>query len=249
MPLYLLIPAAQIFFIIHAARTGRPYYWMMILLFVPMLGILAYVVFELLPGASRSPTGYKAVRNAQRLVNPEGNYRQLTMQLEVTPTVANKRALADECVRLGKLDEAETLYRDGMTGIHATDPALMLGIARVRFAQNDPAGCLAALDALKAANPDFQSADGHMLYARSLEGLARDGEALGEYESLSHYFGGEEPRVRRALLLQRMGDVRAAQDAFADIKRSVERAPSFYRRNQQEWYRLAKQNLKAETRA
>jgi hypothetical protein len=41
MPVYLLIPAAQIFFIIHAARTRRPYYWMMILLFVPMFGILA----------------------------------------------------------------------------------------------------------------------------------------------------------------------------------------------------------------
>jgi hypothetical protein len=249
MPIYLLIPAAQIFFIIHAARTGRPYYWMMILLFVPMLGILAYIVFELLPGASRSPTSQKAVRNAQRLVNPEGDYRKLAMQLEVTPTVANKRALADECVRLGKLDEAEALYHDGMTGIHATDPALMLGMARVRFAQSDPAGCLLALNALKSANPDFQSADGHMLYARSLEGLSRDGEALGEYEALSHYFGGEEPRIRRALLLQKMGDARAAQDAFADIKRSVERAPSFYRRNQQEWYRLAKQNLKAETRA
>jgi hypothetical protein len=157
MPLYLLIPAAQIFFIIHAARTGRPYYWMMILLFVPMVGILAYIVFELLPGASRSPASHKAVRNAQRLVNPEGDYRKLTMQLEVTPTVANKRALADECVRLGKLDEAEALYRDGMTGIHATDPALMLGIARVRFAQGDPAGCLSALDALKNANPDFRA--------------------------------------------------------------------------------------------
>jgi len=249
MPLYLLIPAAQIFFIIHAARTGRPYYWMMILLFVPMFGILAYVVFELLPGASRAPASQKTVRNVQRLVNPEGDYRKLTMQLEVTPTVANQRALADECVRLGKLDEAEALYQGGMTGIHATDPALMLGMARVRFAQGDPAGCLSALDALKAANPDFQSADGHMLYARSLEGLSRDSEALGEYESLSQYFGGEEPRIRRAMLLQKMGDTRAAQDAFADIKRSVERAPSFYRRNQQEWYRLAKQNLRAETRA
>ena len=50
MPLYLLIGAAQIFFIVHAARTGRPYYWMMIILFVPLLGIAAYVGFELLPG-------------------------------------------------------------------------------------------------------------------------------------------------------------------------------------------------------
>lgn len=244
MPLYLLVGAAQIFFIIHAARTGRPYYWMMIIFFIPMLGILAYIVFEMLPGASRSPASQKAVRNAQRLVNPEGDYRKLTMQLEVTPTVANKRALADECVRLGKLDEAEALYRDGMTGIHATDPALMLGIARVRFAHDDPAGALEALDDVKAANPDFQSADAHMIYARSLDALSRDTEALREYEALSHYFGGEEPKVRRAQLLQKMGDAQAAQDAFAEIKRSVERAPSFYRRNQQEWYRVAKQNLR-----
>ena len=245
MPLYILIGAAQICFIVHAARTGRPYYWMMIILWLPVFGIIAYVVFELLPNAHRSPTGQKAMRNAQKLVNPEGDYRKLTMQLENTPTVANKRALADECVRLGRLEEAERLYRDGMTGIHATDAALMLGIARVRFAQGDASGTLRALDDLRAANPGFQSADAHMIYARSLEDLSRDEEALGEYEALSHYFGGEEPKVRRALLLQKMGDGRAAQDAFADIKRSVERAPSFYRRNQREWYQLAKQNLKA----
>jgi len=245
MPLYLLIPAAQVFFIIHAVRTGRPYYWMMIILWLPLVGILAYVVFELLPNAHQSPTAQKTMRNAQKLVNPEGDYRKLAMQLENTPTVANKRALADECVRLGKLEEAERLYRDGMIGIHATDAALMLGIARVRFAQGDAAGTLKALDDLRAANPGFQSADAHMIYARSLEALSRNDEALGEYEALSHYFGGEEPKIRRALLLRKMGDAQAAQDAFADIKRSVERAPSFYRRNQREWYQLAKQNLKA----
>jgi hypothetical protein len=109
-------------------------------------------------------------------------------------------------VRLGRLDEAETLYRSGLSGIHVTDAGLMLGMARVRFAQDDPAGCLAALDALRSANPDFQSADAHMLYARSLESQSRDADAMGEYEALSHYFGGEEPKVRRALLLRKMGD-------------------------------------------
>jgi hypothetical protein len=244
MPIYLLIGAAQIFFVVHAARTGRPYYWMPIILFIPMLGIAAYIVFELLPGVSGSPTGRRAVGNAKRVINPEGDYRALSIRLEETPTVANKRALADECVRLGKLDQAEGLYREALTGMHATDPYLMLGMARIHFAQNDPAGCLAALAALRAENPDFQSPDAHMLYARSLEGLSRNAEALVEYEALSQYFGGEEPKVRRALLLQQIGDVQAARDAFAEIRRSVERAPSFYRRNQREWYRLAVQNLK-----
>jgi hypothetical protein len=245
MPIYLLVGAAQILFILHAARTGRPYYRMLIILAIPMFGILAYVVFELLPGASQSPASRRAVGSARRIINPEGDYRALAIQLEETPTVANKRALADECIRLGKLDEAERLYRGALVSLHATDPYLMLGMARIRFAQGDPAGCLAALADLRAANPDFQSPEAHMLYARALEGMSRTAEALIEYEALSRYYGGEEPRVRHALLLQKIGDTQAARDAFMDIKRSIERAPSFHRRNQREWYQLAKQNLKA----
>jgi hypothetical protein len=244
MPIYLLVGAAQILFILHAARTGRPYYWMLIILAIPMFGILAYVVFELLPGASQSPASRRAIGSARRIINPEGDYRALAMQLEETPTVANKRALADECVRLGRLDEAERLYGTALVGLHATDPYLMLGMARIRFAQGDPAGCLATLADLRAANPDFQSPDAHMLYARALEGMSRTAEALAEYDALSQYFGGEEPRVRRALLLRQTGDIEAARVAFTEIKRSVERAPAFYRRNQREWYRVAEQNLK-----
>ncbi|HTJ65556.1 MAG TPA: tetratricopeptide repeat protein [Alphaproteobacteria bacterium] len=243
--LYLLLPAAQIFFVIHAARTGRPYYWMMIIFFIPLMGMLAYIAIELLPEMSRSPTASRTVSNAKQIVNPEGNYRVLTQALEITPTAGNKRALADECVRLGKYDEAEALYRDALTGIHATDPYTMLGLARALFAQGDAARCVQTLDALRADNPGFQNAEGHMLYARSLEALGQNERALMEYEALGHYFGGEEPRVRHALLLKQTGNVDAARVAFTEIKRSVERAPAFYRRNQREWYRVAADNLKS----
>jgi hypothetical protein len=240
MTLYLLIGAAQIFFIIHAARTGRPYYWMMIIFFVPMLGILAYIVFELLPAVRQSRMARRTVDNAKRIVNPKGEYRALTQTLEMTPTAGNKRALA-ECVRLGRFDEAEALYRSALGGVHATDPYIMLG--RARFAQDDPADRIRMLDELRAANPGFQNADADMLYARSLEALSRTAEALTEYAALGYYFGGEEPRVRHALLLKQTGQAEAAREAFSENKRSVERAPAFYRRNQREWYRVATENL------
>jgi hypothetical protein len=83
-----------------------------------------------------------------------------------------------------------------------------------------------------------------MLYARSLEATGDNERALSEYEALTRYFGGEEPRVRRGLLLRKLGDMQKAQLAFEEVKRSVERGPSFYRRNQQSWYRLAKDNLR-----
>jgi hypothetical protein len=246
MPIpYFAMVAAQIGFIIHAARTGRPWYWITIILFIPAFGILAYIVFELLPGVARSPTAHRSAGQAKRLIDPEGDYRALARTLELTPTVLNRRALADECVRLGRYDEAKELYREALTGMHATDPYIMQGLAGAQFLAGDPTACLATLDEIKAANPDFQDADAHMLYARSLEALARNDEALAEYQKLSAYFGGEEPRVRRALLLRKTGHTEEAQGEFAEVKRSVERSPSFYRRNQREWYRIAQQNLRA----
>ena len=51
---------------VHAMRTGRPQYWLFILLFVPALGSIAYVVFELLPELARS-------RRAQKVTNDIGD--------------------------------------------------------------------------------------------------------------------------------------------------------------------------------
>jgi hypothetical protein len=111
---YFLVIAAQIGFIIHAARTGRPYYWLMIILFIPVMGVVAYVIVELLPSAARAPTTSRAMDKAKRLVDPEGDYRALADKLDLTPTIENRKALAQECLKLGKLEEAEALYRGSL---------------------------------------------------------------------------------------------------------------------------------------
>jgi hypothetical protein len=55
---YGLILLLQIVCLIHAGRTGRPYFWFMIILFVPGLGILAYLAVEVIPGLPGYPRPY-----------------------------------------------------------------------------------------------------------------------------------------------------------------------------------------------
>ena len=43
--------------IIHAIRTGRINYWLFILIFIPGLGSILYLLFEVLPGRRSIPTG------------------------------------------------------------------------------------------------------------------------------------------------------------------------------------------------
>src|SRR4030081_2882694 len=99
---YGLILVAQIACLIHAGRTGRPYFWFMIILFVPGLGILAYLAVEVIPRLPGLLRGRAAARLSQTVsagLDPTRQYREFAQAVETVPSVANLRALADECVR------------------------------------------------------------------------------------------------------------------------------------------------------
>lgn len=55
-------------FAYHAVKTGRAQYWLYILLFMPLVGPLAYVLIELVPelgSTRRAPRGLRNRRHHQ----------------------------------------------------------------------------------------------------------------------------------------------------------------------------------------
>jgi hypothetical protein len=242
MPSYGLILLVQIACLIHAGRTGRPYFWFMIILFVPGLGVLAYLAVEVIPSLLRGRAAARLSRTVSASVDPTRQYRALARAVETVPSVANFRALAEECVRLGRYDEAIELYKSALTGMHETEPGAMLGLAMAEFQKGDAGAAGATLDRLFAANPDFSSAEADLLTARILEARGRLPEALTAYERLYATYPGEEAKGRMALLLERTGAEQRARAIFAEIRKSVERGPAFYRRAQREWYEIARRH-------
>ena len=99
---------------------------------------------------------------------------------------------------------------------------------------------LRTLEELKQRWPSYQSQDGHLLYARALEKVGRDDEALREYEELSRYFAGQEVQVRRLLLLDRMGHKIKAHQIANEVLRYFKRCPSYARKQQSEWFSAAR---------
>jgi hypothetical protein len=239
---YGLILLVQIACLIHAGRTGRPYFWFMIILFMPGLGSLAYVAVELIPGLLRGRAAAQLSQSVSAGLDPTRQYREFARAVEALPSVANFRALADECVRLGRYDEAIKFYKSALTGMHETEPGAMLGLATAEFRKGDANAAGATLDRLFAANPEFSSTEADLLAARILEAKGRLPEALSAYERLSATYPGEEAKSRMALLLQRTGAEQPARAIFAEIRKSVERSPAFYRRAQREWYEIARRH-------
>ena len=92
-----------------------------------------------------------------------------------------------------RFDEAERHYDHILTLPMGGEPAYALGKAQAQFGLNRSADALATLDDLKAQWSDFESAEGHLLYARSLAEVGRIDEALDEYHAVGRIFPARRP--------------------------------------------------------
>ena len=92
-------------------------------------------------------------------------------------------------------------------------------------------------------NPDFKSADAHLLYARTLEALDALDEAEREYAAVAPGYPGAEARLRYALLLKRRGKLEEARRILKDLLDGAKLGPAHYRRAQAQWLDRARREL------
>jgi len=199
MPLlYIVAIVVSIPLIIHCIRTGRNTIWVFVMLSLPLIGSAAYFFVEIFPELRSSRASRRAMRGLRNTLDPEGSLRRAENEMKVSGNVASRQKYADELVRMGRAAEAVPIYKNCLTGLFADDPKLLLGFAHAQFAAGEPAAARQTLDELIARNPEFRSPDGHLLYARALEGEGNDEKALAEYATLADYYPGAEAGVRYA---------------------------------------------------
>jgi hypothetical protein len=243
VPVALIIVLLDVTLVYHAVKTGRVQPWAFIILMVPGVGGLANILVELVPEWAGGPQARQARRRVAKRLDPEKAYRDLSDQLAVSDSIANRAALADECMEIGLFEEAERHYDHTLGLPMGGEPLYALAKAKAQFARNQPAETIATLEDLQARWPDFQSAEGHLLYARALAEAGRTDEALQEFQAVAAYFPGAEARVRYALLLKLVGRTAEAKIVFAELLIQMKRAPNYLRQAQAEWIAIAEKQL------
>jgi hypothetical protein len=233
----------QLILIIHVLKTGRSRYWIMVLLFMPLIGGIAYLVIELIPEFSGSILGQRAVRSVKHTLNPGADLRQHEAAWSQSPNVDNGRRYAEALMDSGKTEEAEIIINQALKGLFETEPTLLLLKARLQFEKDRTEEVVATLESLQENNPDFRSAEGHLLYARALEAQDRIDKAIREYSAVSGYFPGAEARYRLALCLDKAGKSTAARTEFESILNDAKLAPPHFRKSQKTWLDAVKQEL------
>jgi hypothetical protein len=242
---FLISIVIQVLLIIHCIRSGRNSLWIWAIALLPLAGPIAYILIELLPSLFASRGTRRAVRGVRKVLDPEQDLRRYQDEARLIGDVASRQRFADELVRQGRSQEAIGIYRQALTGLYEQDPNLLLGLARAQFAGAAFSEARATLEALIAHNPQFKSPNGHLLYARALEGEGNVDKALEEYAAVSKYFAGAEAPLRYAQLLRASGKQEQARRVLKELLEHARLAPRHYRKMQQEWLAGAERELAA----
>lgn len=224
----------QIFFAIHAARSGR-YYWIFIILFFPLVGSLIYFFVEYLPEK-------KSVAKVRR---PTGAYesksiRQLKRELEITDSAKNRMNLAKAYFHSGQYSESIKLLEESLDGVHANDLDIMEGLCHSYFHARDFDSLFKCLDKFKEINNEMLPTDLRMLQARAHEETGDTDAALKYYEAIADIYSGEEARCRYALLLKKKGETQKANEIFRKILKNAKVLSRQYSKTEKEWIHIAR---------
>src|SRR5574339_84058 len=102
MPVLLALTAViQALFVYHVYRSGRPYWWAMVILSFPVLGCVIYYLVEIFPDSREHRSARRAAAQVARAFNPSGELQRRLDALAVCPSVSNRIAAANELMRCG----------------------------------------------------------------------------------------------------------------------------------------------------
>lgn len=225
---------------VHVVRTGREMFWLWIILVFQPVGAMVYVVAILLPEQLRGVRAQRLGTAAREALDPGREYREARRACEDTPTVRNQSRLAQAAAALGRHDEAERLYAEAAKGIHAEDPALLLGRANALLElgrAEDALNVIALIPGGETVDPLAPAAV--LALARAHEGLGHAAEADAAYAEAAQRMAGFEAFARYAAFMARHGRKDEARAALADMDKRLTKLSAQFRKEGRHWRDLA----------
>lgn len=243
MPFYILDLIIAFCCVIHVFKTGQDRYWIYIVIILPVAGFLAYLLMVVLPGLLNSRQGYKVTNKIKKILNPQAELKEALKANETAETYANQKRLGDAYLGVKEYQQALMVYLRILKGLYATDPELLLQIAKCYYHLGNADECLNTLTQLKTHNPDFHTAIGHLYYAKALALKGDKVASKHEYQAIIQYYPGFDARVSYAEDLLAWGDLEEAKALLQTLSREVKRSERHVRELNEESVKRMKQLL------
>ena len=239
--LYLLLPVACI---VHLMRNGRNPLWISALIFLPLVGAIAYFIVEILPGLGTNRHVRTARARVEATLDPERDLRAARDALALADTVANRVRMGDALCGLGRYAEAVPYYREALASHVGGGAAEEAKLARALFEIGQAKEALVLIDRRDPPTTRSEADRIALLRARILDHLGRKDEALAIYADIVTRLPGEEARCRYAALLLEQGWEGKARAVLEEVESRMQRLDRQQRAADADMYRWAGETLR-----
>jgi hypothetical protein len=234
---YYITVALQAICVIHCIRNRAQTVWIFVIIFLPIVGSLAYIFLEMLSGKNAQGI------NLGNFFNPRPSIKRLEENLRFSDTFNNRVMLADAYLANGEKEKAIGLYESSLTGAFEENEyvRMQLVVAYSEMKQFDKVVTIAT----KLCNlPTFPRSRIHILYAMALEKIGQPAEAEKEFLKMQSRFSFYEARYRYGLFLKKMNRAGEAMQLYSSILEEASHLSPRERRQANPHMKLIREELK-----
>ena len=244
LPAFILSLIIAVLLCWHAMRTGRDSFWLWIILMFQPIGGAVYFFLNVVPDIFGGTTAQKVSRAARETMDPHREYREAKRACDETPTVRNQSRLAHAAAHLGHYAEAEALYAAAAQGVHADDPALLLGRAKALLELGRAPEALTTLEKLGQDEAHGRTPPAALAMARAYDALGRTEEADRAFQWAAERVPGFEALARYAAFMAHSGRKDEAREVVRELDQRMTKLRGQFRKEAQTWRDLAASALR-----
>ena len=236
---YYITIGLQVICVIHCLRKGNQNKWIWIIVFLPIVGCIAYIFTEIFTRGDiqHLQSGVGSV------FNPTGRIRRLEENVRFANTFNNRIMLADAYLAAGRVEAAIELYESSLVGAFTENEHVHMQLI-VAYFERKEYGKLLPLAGKIYTIPQFARSRAHLRYAIALEYTGQVERAEQEFRKMKGRFSYFEPRYEYGLFLQRAGRTEEARHIFAEIAEESRHLSPRERRSNREWIAQAREEMK-----
>ena len=193
---FYLIIALQAFCIYHLVKNKNDYYWIFIILFLPLIGSVIYLVTQVY-----NKRDAKTMQNElATIINPTKKITDLEKKLEFSETFQNRVNLADAYVALNDFQKAIGHYEMALKGNFQDDTYVCKQLIRCYVETKDYKKAIEYAEKI-SYKTEFKGSRFQFLYGLALEKTGRLEEAEANFKQIDNGFTNYEERLHYARFL------------------------------------------------
>jgi hypothetical protein len=236
---YYITIGLQLLCVLHCIRKGKQNNWIWLIVFLPLVGCIAYIFTEIFTGRD-----LKEVQSGVTAVLvPSRHIKKLEENLRFSDTFNNRVMLADAYLDAGFTDKALDLYESSLAENFTENEYVLSKLIHACFLKKRYEEIIPIGKKIMGL-PQFTRSRYHIMYALSLDYTGNQAEAEKEFSKMKAKFANYEARYEYGKFLARSNRENEAARLFADI---IDEAPHLSpkeRRYNRQWVEQAKVELK-----